>query len=737
MMQEIVEGPHVDLARREAMCADDRGCGGHELALVMPVEPDKAGDTIHEDSHDIVKATARSCRQGAASSMAMHAVLALLGLCGIVIVLLSTARYGAGTFADADHYLSAARSLLAGKGYRYYYGGLYTMWPPLFPTLLAAIGLTGIDPQVGVRWLNSLAFGLIVFFSGQLFIRCTTSRALAIAGTLSVLASRPLLDWSVMAASEPVFIVLVILFGLGISRFLRRKDLSSLVWVSIIAALACLQRYAGVSLILAGAVLIGLNMSGARLLQRLKYIVIFGAISVTPVALWCIRNRMLAKETAGGHHLHQMSLAEFLDAFRAAAQGVTLWLFPWAPARSAQPIGLWLAIALAGVMIVLSRVIRTRRSRSTDDPTANRDGENARGLQIWSAAVVGAIYLGFLVVSTAGLGWHAEERHLAPGYAFLMALMIAGIEGAGWLLSVGWGHKKLVGFIGIVLCAFWLQYPFRVLHHNTANRMKDGAGGYATAAWQNSPLMEWFRNHPLPGKVYSNGSDAIYLLTGTVTWLTPQLRHERDLAELARVSASQTPYVVWFQGLDRPWLNDLREILSCCRTEKVATFPDGTVYRCLGAGGPGASAVYRFWSPKASRHFYTIDKQLRDKLRTESSTTWLYENASFYAFVKSQPGTYPVYRLRSERLNAYFYTINEAEKNQLVRDPSGTWTYEDIAFYAYPEKVIEGLSPVYRLRSQNLGCYFYTVSEREKERLLSEGSGGWTDEGIAWYAYGL
>ena len=34
-----------------------------------------------------------------------------------------------------------ARSLLAGQGYRYPDGGVYTQWPPLFPTLLAAIGL--------------------------------------------------------------------------------------------------------------------------------------------------------------------------------------------------------------------------------------------------------------------------------------------------------------------------------------------------------------------------------------------------------------------------------------------------------------------------------------------------------------------------------------------------------------------------------------------------------------------
>jgi hypothetical protein len=328
---------------------------------------------------------------------------------------------------------------------------------------------------------------------------------------------------------------------------------------------------------------------------------------------------------------------------------------------------------------------------------------------------------------------------MAPVYVLVMALMIAGIEGTRRLLSVPFGRKRMVDFAGLFLCALWLHYPFRALYDNTAHRMKDGAGGYATSAWENSPLMQWLRNHPLPGKIYSNGSDAIYLLTRAVTGQTPQARYEHGPAAFARELASQASYIVWFHDLHRPWLYDLRELLSCCRVQEVATFPDGGVYRYVGEGGPGVSAVYRFWSPRLGRHFYTIQKAERNRLFTEYDGTWEYEGPAFHVPAPDSvkpPDVHPVYRFWSAGLRTHFYTMDEAEKDRLLLQPAGAWTCEGPAFFAWSQASEPDLMPVYRFWSARLGCHFYTISETERAKLVGELSDTWTDEGVVWYAYG-
>jgi hypothetical protein len=661
----------------------------------------------------------------------LHGILALLGLCAVLVIVLSTWRYGASNGQDTVMYVSAARSLLAGKGYQYYFGEPYTQWPPLYPLLLAAPGLTGIDPLSAAGLVNGVAFGLIVFLSGQLFLRCTGSAVLAVAGALSVLASRTLIELSVAGNSEPVFAALAILFAIGIARFLRRGSPSSLLWISVVAALACLQRYAGVSLILAGVLLIALNASGASLLRRLKYITIFGVVSLTPVAMWCVRNHRIASRPVGGHQFRSTSVGGVVDSLHSAAETMAAWLVPWKSADTASAGRLGLAVVLIGVLIVWSRLTRQEQTRSGND----RAEEETRQLRIWTIAVIGTVYFAFVTVCGAVLGWLPEQRHMMPVYAFFMALIVTAIDGAGRLLPVEVTRSKWAAVAVMVLCVLWNWHPLLGLYEDTTGRMADGAGGFATSKWHHSPTVKWLQDHPLNGRICSNASEGIYLLTGIVTLLTPQTKFESSVAEFARRTASGENYMVWFNWR-RAALVDLPEIVSQCRLEEIARLDDGAVYRCLGPGGSGASAVYRLYSPKTRAHFYTVHKKEKDALCKGRSSKWTCEATSFLAFMEGRPGTCPVYRFRSKLDDGYFYTINEPEKDRLVRQESDAWTYDSIAFYAFPEQSREDLVPVYRLRNRQSGHCFYTADERERGRLLTASAGGWTDEGVAWYAYG-
>ncbi len=99
-------------------------------------------------------------------------------------------------------------------------------------------------------------------------------------------------------------------------------------------------------------------------------------------------------------------------------------------------------------------------------------------------------------------------------------------------------------------------------------------------------------------------------------------------------------------------------------------------------------------------------------------------------------GLAPVYRFWSDKLCAHFYTIDEAEKELIINNYADTWTFEGIAFYAYPpHQAPVGSKPVYRFWSDALGRHFYTISEAERQFLIDTYSAVWAEEGVAWYAF--
>ena len=154
---------------------------------------------------------------------------------------------------------------------------------------------------------------------------------------------------------------------------------------------------------------------------------------------------------------------------------------------------------------------------------------------------------------------------------------------------------------------------------------------------------------------------------------------------------------------------------------------------------PALLTVYRFWAPATGRHFYTSDAAEGDKLINEYADVWTFEGPVFQVAGSAYlPDLAPVFRFWSETLGSHFYTIDEAEKDQLIRESSKTWTFEDAVFYAYPEgKQPREAKPVYRFVKPKDSSYFYTINESEKDKLVKEYPDVYTFEGIAFYAYEL
>ncbi len=191
------------------------------------------------------------------------------------------------------------------------------------------------------------------------------------------------------------------------------------------------------------------------------------------------------------------------------------------------------------------------------------------------------------------------------------------------------------------------------------------------------------------------------------------------------------PQVVESSGTNR--------LFACIDFEDLISEASNT-NNCYDFGYTAASVysllvpVHRFWSPVFSGHFFTMNEMEKNNIINGLSAYWTYEGIAFYTYPVPVPGTVPVYRFWSPVFSGHFFTINEVEKSNILRGLSAYWTYEGIAYYAYPTQVAATM-PVYRFWSPVFSHHFFTINEVEKNNIIAGLSAYWTYEGIAYYAF--
>lgn len=143
--------------------------------------------------------------------------------------------------------------------------------------------------------------------------------------------------------------------------------------------------------------------------------------------------------------------------------------------------------------------------------------------------------------------------------------------------------------------------------------------------------------------------------------------------------------------------------------------------------------VYRFWSSDYFDHFYTMSEAERNLVNSIWSDYYMEEGVGFYAYPMQLPGSMPVYRFWSPIIWSHFYTISEVERDYIMTNWPGFWAYEGVAFYAYPTQ-IPGTQPVFRFWNSVYGTHFFTISQAERDYVAANFA-DWIYEGIGFYAY--
>jgi len=341
----------------------------------------------------------------------------ILGLIGVTIALISTSVYGPGLSPDSVVYIFASRSILSGDGYQMLSGDAYVYWPPLFPSLLAGLERLGLESMTGIRYINAVVFGLIIVASGHLFLGHLKNRSIAILGTASLLVSLLLLRVSVLAWSEALFVLQAVLFIMCLQKFLTGQRFLFLVLISVIAALACLQRYIGFTFIVTGGISIIFLMNANTIKEKLSYLVFFGFVSSVPLAVWLGRNYSLNSNLTGKR---PPSDTGFIENTGDLLQSVSTWLVPsnYVTTDFVQVVLVIIAVAvLAAIIIVGLRPMISDRG-------------NNRAVRLAPIAIFVSIYVIALIAVRSTYAFYAPigDRLLSPIYIFVLVFVLLGIE---------------------------------------------------------------------------------------------------------------------------------------------------------------------------------------------------------------------------------------------------------------------------------------------------------------------
>jgi len=178
------------------------------------------------------------------------------------------------------------------------------------------------------------------------------------------------------------------------------------------------------------------------------------------------------------------------------------------------------------------------------------------------------------------------ERFLAPVYVPAVLVIVAVLDTVR-TAPAGGEARRALRYTLAVFAVLLMLIPARRVASNLRNYSGHGAGGYATGLWQNSETIAYLRSTLPDGRIFTNESGAIYILTEVQARLTPRMFYFQTRTPVADdtrqlrecIEADGVAYVVWFHGVDRPYLLDLKELKQMFEFEVVSELADGSVYR--------------------------------------------------------------------------------------------------------------------------------------------------------------
>lgn len=505
--------------------------------------------------------------------MRYRLLLVVLSVIGTISILIFTKHYGAGLSPDSVSYISTARNIATGIDIVTYDGAPLLFHPPLYPLLLATVDyIFGVDPLSSANIVNAVLFGFIVYLAGTLFLEhLKSSTLLALFGAVSVLVANPLIQVSLMAWSEPLFICFMLFYLIYSERYLKKGDTSSLLLLSMSVSLMCLTRYIGVIFILIGVVSI-LFFRRDSLRLKIGHLLLFMSVATLPIGMWTIRNYLLSGTLFGPRASSIFTLFQNLSF---AFDTLLSWYIP-----RRISVHRSILMLLSGTIGFLAGL------------NIRGDWSKLKTLlsEIGPLLLVIIVYVGFLVVSSTTTAYdQIDNRLLSPIFVPTTLLLLSLAFRMLQSLTQQWSLLKRVNILlpVAIIGIYLLIFPTKATILSITNAMSQGQG-YSSESWRNSQTVQYLlRHHTIASKwvIYTNGPDVLYILANlTAKWSPRRARYNfpeivNDISSLNGYWPQENnSYIIWFDKIDRTYLFTVDELRTVANIQQIIRLKDGAIY---------------------------------------------------------------------------------------------------------------------------------------------------------------
>jgi hypothetical protein len=412
--------------------------------------------TLSDVQQQGVRGTEAAVRPRAAYAMAMAALSS-------VAVLIANAS-GIATGDDGVGYRATADSLLNGEGFGYFLEDPLTVWPPVWPGLMAFVAkVTPLDTLGAAILLNAVVAFLVVLAGHRLLRELVADDRLVLLGTAVFALGPTAIGFGRLLMTDMAFALVILVWTLVLLRFRRSGSMRDLALAAVLAWLAFGLRYVGVVLIGFGGLWL-LFDHRRRFLDRLRDGVVYGLVALAVPLAWMLRNHSIDGTFTGERHGSARGLVD--NGFDIAA---TLGRF-LLPGLGYGMTKVWAAVGIVALAVALWLTYRVLQARSGSNPV--RELVRIAGEPAGLLAIVGVLYLTYMlyVRSTTALN-QLDVRLLYPAYFPLLVLGLAIVDRlvardrTGAWSQRAWGIAHLWALLNVLaglvaMVAFALGHPY-------------------------------------------------------------------------------------------------------------------------------------------------------------------------------------------------------------------------------------------------------------------------------------
>jgi hypothetical protein len=482
----------------------------------------------------------------------------IAAIIGFYAIYLFTAYSGVGLSPDSIMYASTATNIQAHGSLLTFNKTPLVFFPVFYPFFLGVIQfISGVDPIKAGATINAFLFASVVFTSGWIMSKFMAhSRIYKWIILGAIILSPGLLEIYTFLWSETLFILETLFFIIAYWRYLQTHSTKALLVVAIITAISCITRYAGVTIVGAGGLMLLLD-NELPIRKKIQHILIFGFVSISLLGANLLLNRLSTGLSTG---TREPSITPFFKNLYYFGTVICDW---GSLSKSTYPLAILIAsvILLALIGILIWKAYKKRIN-------------SYENIVIAFAIVYGL----FIVISASISRYEAiNSRLLAPMF---IPLLIACTSWVPDVLHLVKSKTKyaLAGVAIIMMLAFeYASYKVDWQRYDDENDY--GVPGYSDDSWNKSEFVTYLKQHKnlfKPGiPIYSDANEAVYLFTGLPSVLIP---HKFFNADVQKFYANKSFYLIWFDNLYNNELVSLPDIMKNKKLVKIGAAKEGEVY---------------------------------------------------------------------------------------------------------------------------------------------------------------